>query len=215
MAPRDASATAEGATEKVAHETAELIEEAALEVFYVKGYHGASIRAIASAAHIGLSTLFHHYPNKAAILERILNRAVDAMQEDIDVAVVGVEHPAERLSAAVEALVVAHCERQSQSFVAQSELRSLEPLAAERIRKKRRAVQAVFDDAVRDGLAAGEFSCPYPREAARAIVSMGTMVATWYHDGHGLSPQRVADIYVDMALRTVGAAHASRLSSTG
>jgi AcrR family transcriptional regulator len=214
MTRQYASAAAAADTEKAAHETADLIEAAALAVFYAKGYHGASIRAIASKANVGLSTLFHHYPNKAAILERILHRAVDAMQDDIDAAVDGAEDPVERLSAAVRALVVAHCERQSQSFVAQSELRSLELPAEEEIRRKRRLVQAVYDDAVRDGVEAGLFTCPYPHEAARAIVSMGTMVATWYHAGRGLSPQKVSDIYVDMALRIVGADPSARLSST-
>jgi AcrR family transcriptional regulator len=184
--------------------TADAIERAALEVFYAKGYHGASIRAIAGRANIGISTLFHHYPSKAAILERILNRAADEMQSDLNVAIEGVAAPGTRLSLAVRALVVAHCERQSWSFVAQSEFRSLNEPAATEIRRKRRRVQAVFDDALQDGIDAGEFDCQNSREVARAIVSMGTQVAVWYHAGHGMSPEEVAEIYVDMALRLVG-----------
>jgi AcrR family transcriptional regulator len=185
--------------------TADTIEWAALEVFYEKGYHGASIRAIGAAANIGVATLFHHYPTKAAILDRILHRAVDHMQADLDDAIDGLTDPVERLAMAVRALVIAHCERQSQSFVAQSELRSVPDDAEAEIRRKRRRVQAVFDDSVEDGLAAGVFACEHPREVARAIVSMGTQVASWYHAGHGLTPAEVADIYVEMALRLVGA----------
>jgi AcrR family transcriptional regulator len=172
----------------------------------VKGYHGASIRAIASAAGIGVATLFHHYPTKAAILERTLHRAVDAMQADLDEAVDGIVDPVERLTQAVLALVIAHCERQSQSFVAQSELRSLEDPVADQIRRKRRKVQAVFDTAIADGLASGQFECDHPREVGRAIVSMGTQVAVWYHAGHGMTPREVGDIYVEMALRMAGSA---------
>jgi AcrR family transcriptional regulator len=185
--------------------TGEAIEWAALEVFYIKGYHGASIRAIAAAAGVGISTLFHHYPTKSAILERILDRAVDAMQADLDEATEGIVDPIERLSAAVRALVVAHCQRQSQSFVAQSELRSLTDPAAREIRRKRRLVQGVFDDAIAAGLESGEMTCEHPREVSRAIVSMGTMVATWYHAGHGMTPQEVTEIYVAMALKLVAA----------
>jgi len=190
--------------------TADAIENAALQMFYVKGYHGASIRSIARAANIGVATLFHHYPTKASILERILHRAVDAMQQNLDDAVDGVSDPVERLALAVRTLVLAHCERQSQSFVAQSELRSLEPPAAEEIRRKRRRVQSVFDDAIRNGIEAGVFSCTHPRENGRAIVSMGTMVATWYHPGRGLSPHEVGEIYVEMALRIVGLTEGGR-----
>jgi AcrR family transcriptional regulator len=185
--------------------TAEVIERQALQVFYEKGYYGASIRAIATGANVGIATLFHHFPTKAAILDRILHRAVDAMQKDLDDAVAGVSDPADRLEMAVRALVLAHCERQSESFVAQSELRSVKGASAKAIRQKRRRVQAVFDDAVAEGIAAGEFSCDHPNDVARAIVSMGTQVATWYQRGKGYSPQQVADIYVEMAMRLVGA----------
>jgi AcrR family transcriptional regulator len=185
--------------------TAEEIERAALEVFYRKGYHGASIRLIASTANIGLATLFYHYSSKSVILEQILNRAADQMQSDLDAATEGARGPRDRLSRAVRALVIAHCERQSQSFVAQSELRSVTGPAEQEIRRKRRRVQAVFDRAVLDGVEAGQFTCEYPRESARAIVSMGTQVAVWYRAGRGMTPDEVADIYVDMALRLVGA----------
>lgn len=187
--------------------TAETIERAALQVFYERGYHGTSIRSIASASGVGIATLFHHYPNKAAILTRVLHRAADHMQADLDAAVTGLTGPQERLSAAARALVVAHCERQSQSFVAQSEMRSVDdPEAAEAIRGKRRSIQRVFDDAVTEGLEAGVFDCEHPREVSRAIVSMGTQVATWYHPGRGMTPEEVAAIYARMALRLVGAA---------
>jgi AcrR family transcriptional regulator len=184
--------------------TARAIEDAALEAFYENGYHGASVRAIASSAGVGIATLFHHFPSKAAILVHILNQAVDAMQADLDAATAGLTDPVLRLSAAIRALVIAHCERKVWSFVAQSELRSVPPSADEAIRQKRRTVQRVFDDALLDGCATGQFDCEAPREAARAIVSMGTQVASWYRAGADLSPDEVAGIYVEMGLRLAG-----------
>src|SRR2546429_622599 len=74
------------------------------------------------------------------------------------------------------------------------------------------ALQAVYNDAVDAGIASGALACPYPHEAARAIVTMGTMVATWYHAGGGMTPQAVADIYVDMAMDMVRADSAVRLA---
>jgi AcrR family transcriptional regulator len=189
-----------------ANDTAELIERASLEAFYEKGYHGTSIREIARGSGIGVSTLFHHYESKARIVERILHRAVDEMQRDIDQALSEVgPAPKERLAAGFRALVLAHCERQMDSFVAVSELRSLEPAAEHEIRIKRRAVQHVFDVAVEEGAQSGEFHCDHAHEAARAIVALGTSVATWYRHGDGYTPDEVADIYVDMALRIAGA----------
>ncbi|MBS1675894.1 MAG: TetR family transcriptional regulator [Actinobacteria bacterium] len=187
-------------------DTADVIERTALSMFYEKGYHGTSIREIAGGAGISVPGLFHHYESKARIVERILHRAVDEMQRDIDEALAEVgPAPRERLTAGFRALVLAHCERQMDSFVAQSELRSLEPAAEGEIRKKRRDVQHVFDAAVEEGAQSNEFHCDHPHEAARAIVALGTSVATWYRHGNGYTPDEVADIYVDMALRIAGA----------
>jgi AcrR family transcriptional regulator len=189
---------------------ADLIEQAALQVFYEKGYHGASIREIAKGAGIGVATLFHHFPSKAAILEHILDVAAEEMQSDLDRALAGLSDPTERLIAAVRTLALAHCERQRQSFVAQSEYRSLSPAAQKTTRRKRREIQRTVDDAVADGIAAGQFSSDHPKDVARAIVSLGTAVATWYHRGKGYTPEEVADIEVEMALSLLAARVPSR-----
>lgn len=185
----------------VASNTAEIIEQAALLAFYERGYHGASVRDIAASAGIGLATLFHHFPNKAAVLERIMHRAIDQIQEELTEALDGVFEPRDRLVVAVRVTVLAHCRRQIQSFVAQSELRSLEPATREAVRRKRARVQSIFVSAISDGVAAAQFRCTHPREAAQAIVGMGTLVATWYQADGELTADAVAAIYVDLATR--------------
>jgi len=184
---------------------AHLIEQAALQVFYEKGYHGASIREIVKGAGISVATLFHHYPSKAAILEQILDLAAVEMRADLDQALDGVTDPTERLTVAVQTMVLAHCERQRQSFVAQSEYRSLEAAARETNRVKRREIQQIFDEAVADGIAAGQFSSPHPNDVARAIVSLATAVASWYRSDGAYSPEEVAAIQVEMAMSLVAA----------
>ena len=186
-------------------DTADVIEQTALQVFYEKGYHGASIRAIANGAEVGVATLFHHFPSKAAILERIMDVAAEKMRIGLEQATDGLTDPSERLIAAVRAFVLAHCERQEESFVAQSEFRRLDPKAFEQIREKRRENQAVFNDIVDDGIAANQFSTEHPKEIARAIVALGTAVATWYQPGHGMAPAEIADIHIEMALSLLSA----------
>lgn len=185
--------------------TVEVIEQAALEAFYRTGYHGASIREIAKRANVGIATLFHHFPSKHAILERILHRAIDELEADLRGQLAEVRDPVERLMAAVRVLVVMHCEKQMPSFVARSELRSLEPRASEEVRKKRVRVQDAFEEIVRDGIASGDFDCDQPMHVALAIVSAGTMVATWYRSDGSQTPQEIADMYVSFAMRLVGA----------
>lgn len=186
--------------------TAAAVGEAALQVFYERGYHGASIRAIAKRAGIGVATLFHYHPSKAAILEHIVNGAADAMQRDLDRALAGVEDPTERLVAATRTLVIASIVRQRESFVAQSEFRSLGREDYERNREKRRRIQGTFGAIVEAGIAAGRFSSEHPKDVARSVVVLGTSVALWYSEGQGSSAEQVADAHVEMALRLVGAA---------
>jgi AcrR family transcriptional regulator len=190
----------------VQRDTADAIEKAALQVFFEKGYHGASIREIASGAGIGIATLFHHYQSKAAILDQIMDIAAEEMWADLREAVKGVSNPSERLRLSVRALALAHCERQSYSFVAQSEYRSLEPEAKEMIRAKRRRTQGLFDSIVLEGISSGEFCAAHPKEVSRAIVAIGTAVGGWYRPNQDYTPDEVAEINVEMAFRLVGAA---------
>lgn len=185
--------------------TAGTIEESALQVFYEKGYHGASIRAIAKKAGVGVATLFHYYPNKPAILEHIINGAADAMQHDIDLAVEGVSDPTDRLVAAVRTMVTASCVRQRESFVAQSEFRSLTPTDFKVNREKRRRIQALFLAMVDDGIAAGDFTSNHPADLARSLVLLSSAVAFWYEAGQAMGIPEVAETHVEMALSLVGA----------
>jgi AcrR family transcriptional regulator len=185
--------------------TAGAIEEAALQKFYEMGYHGASIRAIAKGAGVGVATLFHHYATKAAILEQIINGAADAMQGDLERAVDGIDDPTERLVAEVQTMVTASCIRQRESFVAQSEFRSLNPEAFRVNREKRRRIQALFLDSVEAGIAAGDFDAAHPTDLARSLVLLSSAVAFWYDADQAQDVAEVAERHVEMALNLVAA----------
>lgn len=49
--------------------TRELLLTVALRLFTTKGYHGTSMRDIASDAGIRVSGIYNHYSNKEAIFE--------------------------------------------------------------------------------------------------------------------------------------------------
>jgi len=53
------------------------------------------------------------------------------------------------------------------------------------------------------GVEVGDFGTAYPVEAARAILNMGTAVATWFRADGRLTPAELAEIYVRLALATV------------
>ena len=180
--------------------TAERVEQAALQLFFDKGFAGTTIREIASSAGLGLATMFHYFPNKLAILESLLTDIVDDLQSVLTKALANSSEPVDQLSRAVEVLVYEHCEKRIQSFVAQSELRSLEGTTREEIRRKRAVIQRRFINIVEDGVASGAFTTPAPRRAALAILTMCTSVATWYEPSRELTARDVAGEYVRFAL---------------
>jgi AcrR family transcriptional regulator len=54
--------------------TREGILDAALEVFAESGYRSGSLREIAAGAGLSEAGVLHHFPNKAALLEAVLDR---------------------------------------------------------------------------------------------------------------------------------------------
>ncbi|MCM0616897.1 TetR/AcrR family transcriptional regulator [Paenarthrobacter sp. TYUT067] len=63
----------------------EQILDAAVEVFTAKGFNGASMREIAVRVGMSHTGMSHHFPDKAALLEAVLDRRVERANRHIDV----------------------------------------------------------------------------------------------------------------------------------
>jgi AcrR family transcriptional regulator len=205
--PRSARLAA--GAEAVDAASVEVIKAAALRKFREHGYHGTSVREIANAAGISVAGLYHHFSSKLEILFALLTRVmVDLIDATESALAEAGGDPADQLRAVVTAHVRFHTERRDDSFVGNTELRSLDPDMRATIVGYRDRQQRIFDQVVVRGAELGVFQTPYPREASRAIVTMSTAVATWYRREGPLSPAQVADIYGDLALATVKAGRA-------
>lgn len=181
------------------------ILDAALEVFAEKGFHGSSIREVALRAGVSVAGLYHHFPAKRSLLERLIDETMDALIASTEEALAGVtDDPSAELRAAVSAHVRFHVHFQRQSFVGNTELRSLVSPARERVIRKRDRQRAFFDDIVGRGLKSGDFRSASPVEASRAIVTMCTAVATWYRPEGPLGPDELVERYCTLALLMVG-----------
>jgi AcrR family transcriptional regulator len=177
------------------------IVEAAVSTFAAKGFHGSTIREIAERAGVSVPGLYHHFASKQQLLERVMDDTMDALLDATRAAVAGIDDdPVSLLEAIVATHVRFHIEFQRQSFVGNTELRSLVSPARERVVRKRDRQRAYFETAIQQGLHAGVFRTAHPTEAARAIVTMCTAVATWYRPNRPLSPVQVVERYCDLAL---------------
>lgn len=172
---------------------------AALTEFLRAGYHGTSMRDIARAANLSVSGVYHHYASKQEILRSLLQlaasdllgRSAGARDEGSDAV--------ERFSLLVEHLALWHTYRRALGFVGATEMRSLKPLNRREIVAMRIAQQRMLDREVEAAARLGRFATPHPREAARAIVTMCVAIPSWYRVDGSLTPEQIANQYVEFA----------------
>ncbi len=69
--------------------TVERILDAGLSVLLERGFDGASTNRIAAAAGVGPGSLYQYFPDKEAILERVVQRAMDHLEARITRAFLG------------------------------------------------------------------------------------------------------------------------------
>jgi hypothetical protein len=74
----------------------------------------------------------------------------------------------------------------------------------------RRRTEAVVEDVIGRGVAAGTCDVADIPAVARALLSLCIDVARWYQPDHGSTPEQVGDLYAELALRMVGARPAHR-----
>jgi AcrR family transcriptional regulator len=182
-----------------------VIRDAALELFWQRGYHGTSVRQIGKAAGIAVANVYHYYPSKLDLLFEIVEQATDALAVATEQRMAEADdEPGLLLAAVVAAHVRFHVEFQRESFVGTSELRSLSPQLRRLYVAKRDAQQARFARAVQAGIDDGLFTVPHPNEAVIAMVTMCTSVALWYRPDGGLSREEIVDRFVQLSLQMVG-----------
>lgn len=178
------------------------ILRAALGCFAQQGYHGTSIRQIASTAGLSVPGVYHHYPSKQALLVAVMRHAMEDLwwrSEEAGRESAG-EGAAGLLAAQVECLVLYHARRQDLAFVAWSEIRSLEPNSHVEHLERRDRQQRVFDRILDLGAETGDFLTPWPTGTSRAIVTLCTAVAQWYRPSGQMAPKELAENYTSLAL---------------
>jgi AcrR family transcriptional regulator len=181
------------------------IDEVASELFHANGYAATSVRDIARALDIQGASLYAHVASKEDVLWSIVDGAATAFEAKADEAEseTATADPVERLAALVEAhadVVTADPERAS-VFV--TEWRHLSGDRRAAIARRRDAYEARFRAVIEDGTAVGAFRPTDTALTATFILTALNGIATWYRPDGRLSSDRIADHYVDLALRSI------------
>lgn len=180
--------------------TTEAIRREALRLFAARGFAAVSMREIADAVGIRPGGLYNHFATKQDILLALMRGHMEELLEAWDAADPKGSPSAERLAAFARHHIRFHFRKPDDVFVAYMELRNLEPGNFQVLEALRGRYEASLRLIIEDG----RFAVADAAVATRAIIAMLTGVTTWYRPGGRLSIRDIEDIYVGMALRSLG-----------
>jgi TetR/AcrR family transcriptional regulator, cholesterol catabolism regulator len=180
---------------------------AAKEAFHERGFHGTSIRDIASRAGVSLPTLYYHHDNKQGILVALLEAGMTSVLRRVRAAIADGATPTEQLSNAIEAIVL----HMTADLELASVARELRYLDADNEHRRhyvgmRTEVEDLLEGVLRDGMTSGDFHLDDDlKEVLRYLLGACQEVTTWYHHGGPRTPAEIATSYAATSLRAVGA----------
>jgi AcrR family transcriptional regulator len=185
------------------------IDDVASELFHANGYAATSVRDIARALDIQGASLYAHVASKEDLLWAIVDRAATTFEQAVDRALEDTrsDDPVERLAAIVEAHVEVVTADPERASVFVTEWRHLSPQRREAIGRRRDAYERRVRDVIAEGQAIGAFVAVDPSLAATFLLTALNGIATWYRPDGRLSADRIADHYVELALRSLSEDH--------
>ncbi|BBX24392.1 hypothetical protein MTER_38030 [Mycolicibacter terrae] len=177
---------------------------AAIDAFVDTGYHGSTMRDVAARAGMSVPGIYHHYPDKQALLVAILDATMAELHWRVEAARTGAATGIEEVRRIVEALALFHTHRQKSAFIGASEMRSLTAANRQRIAESRNALQHILDAAIDrvadEGGAAVLDDVGDRRIAGRAIATMCTSLPQWFNAAGPATPEETAHAYAEFAV---------------
>lgn len=172
--------------------------DAAAQVFRQKGFHGASMSAIADAVNLQKASLYHHVSSKQEILLALLDRALGMLTDHI-AAISSQDTPADqKLRLMIRAYLSALADKADLSAVLLFEHRSLDKKTHDRHVPQRDKFEGIWRDVLNEGVRAKAFDCKDTDMAVRALMGMMNWTLTWYRPDGNKSIEEIADGYADL-----------------
>ena len=179
------------------------IEDAASDLFRRQGYAATSVRDIARALDIRGASLYAHVASKEEVLWSIIDRVATRFERAANGALTGDEDPHAALDRLVRAHVETLTEDVGEASVFIHEWVHLSDPRRTAVLARRDAYEARIRTLISDGVAVGAFAMVDPAVAAAFLLTALNGIPTWYRpDGH-LSPAQLADLYADLAVRSL------------
>jgi TetR/AcrR family transcriptional regulator, cholesterol catabolism regulator len=179
--------------------------ETAVRIFWEKGYAGASVQDVADALGMLKGSLYYYIDSKESLLLKIFEDSHNEITELTQAASSSDGRAVDRLATYLHEYAIwtlTHLERAG--LFAREWRYAAEPVRsslAERVRFYDRVLRGLITEGQEQGDIPAEVD---PRRASVFIWAAFTSLPDWYRPGR-VKPEEVADEYVALALRTVGA----------
>lgn len=181
------------------------IREQALALIARRGYEAVTMRELAAAVGVQAAALYRYFPTKEDLLNSLMDAHMRGLIASWEAARPTGGDAADALAAFVRHHVAFHVERRHSTHVSNMELRALSPARLTAILKMRGTYEKDLRRILREGAEAGLFALDDPALTAMAIIQMITGVIVWFRPDERLSAAAIAETYVAMTLRLVGA----------
>ncbi|TXR47556.1 TetR/AcrR family transcriptional regulator [Phyllobacterium endophyticum] len=195
--------------------TRSAIDTAAKRLIARVSYEAMSMRQLADEVGVQSAAFYRYYPNKQELLFSVMRNHMDCVLSAWDAENGKGQTALKRLSTFIRFHIRFHVERRDDVHIANMELRSLNPENRAIIVELRARYENSLRDILDDGVDAREFAIDDIALTTRAIIAMITGVTAWFKPGDRLSVDQVAEKYVSMGLRLVGAKNIATTKAGG
>jgi AcrR family transcriptional regulator len=201
-APRKANDTAT----RTRRNRSEDVIDAAVDVFWRKGFSRASVQDVADEVGVLKGSLYYYIESKEDLLVQIFDesyRQLSALVSQVTELDVG---PLERLRAYVERHLVWHMENLERASLYSRDWKYLTGERREKVIEQRHAFEEFVYELLRAAQTEGKITADLNlRYALFFLLAALNGVPDWYRRDGADAPAGIAAIYTDMALRSLGA----------
>jgi len=185
--------------------TAALVREVGIRLIWQHGFEAMSLRRLAAEVGLHPGSLYNHFETKQALLFDIVRDHMETLLAACDAALSGHDEPRDRLIAFTAFHLRYHMTRRMLVYIANSELRSLEPDNRAAIVALRKRYEQKLTDILIAGRARDLFRVADPRVTTFVIIWMLTGICEWYQPDGRMSDDELVALHTDMVLGAVDA----------
>ena len=144
--------------------------EAAAQIMFRTGYHGMSMQAVADAASMSVGLIYQYFGGKEEVLEAVIVEILDGFRLRVPAAMEAAgDDPEDRLRAGFAAFCEVIDSRREGTLLAYRESQTLSPSGRATIIRMEEETTEPFREAVRRGIASGQFRQVSPELVAHNL----------------------------------------------